>query len=149
MYPPFVSYFLSHPMADTAHSNKERHVRGGAAAALRMAEGIRRNTSGAKGRTKVKSIGEEFCVGQWGYNPGYMFIYIYIHLFISFSLCLYVCMRGICIYIYICVCVCIYIYVNVRMYINMNVCGDDEDEDEDDDDDDYVKMPASCCFFQN
>ena len=31
MYPPFVSYFLSHPMADTAHSNKERHVRGGAA----------------------------------------------------------------------------------------------------------------------
>jgi len=37
------------------------------------------------------------------------------------------------------------------MYINMNVCGDDEDEDEDDDDDDddYVKMPASCCFFQN
>ena len=46
------------------------------AATLRLAEGIRRNTSGAKGRTKVKSIGEEFCVGQCGYNPGYLYIYI-------------------------------------------------------------------------
>ena len=28
-------------------------------------------------------------------------------------------------------------------------CDDEDEDDDDDDDDDYVKMPASCCFFQN
>ena len=67
-------------MADTA-TRKDMFEEELRAAALRLAEGIRRNTSGAKGRTKVKSIGEEFCVGQWGDNPGYLYIDLFIYLF--------------------------------------------------------------------